>query len=98
MKAEEDAWIEVTNHYNAIRAEVAAEMDKAVSAKAKGKQRAAPEDDWDIDPRDLPQYFRGKQGMELASRLVSKEAAQQDPLGNRLDSLEETVRRNSFHS
>ena len=94
MKAEEDAWIEVTNHYNAIRSEVAAEMDRAASAKAKGKQRAVPGDDWDINPRDLPEHFRGKNGIELALRLVSTEVAQQDPLGDRLDRLEETVRRN----
>lgn len=98
MKAEEDAWIEVTNHYNAIRTEVAAEMDKAVSAKAKGKQKAVPEDDWDIDPRDLPEHFRGKSGIELARRLVSAEVVQQDPLGDRLDTLEEMVRRDTLPS
>ena len=98
MKAEEDAWIQVTNHYNAIRSEVAAEMDKAASAKAKGKQRAVPEDEWDIDERDLPEHFRGKSGIELARRLMSVEVAQQDPLGDRLASLEEMVRRNALSS
>ena len=96
MKAEEDAWIEVTNHYNAIRSEVAAEMDKAASAKAKGKQRAIPEDDWDIDERDLPEHFRGKSGIGLARRLMNVESARQDLLGDRLDSLEEVVRRNTL--
>lgn len=98
MKAEEDAWIQVTNHYNAIRSDVAAEMDKAASAKAKGKQRAVPEDEWDIDERDLPEHFRGKSGIELARRLMSVEVAQQDPLGDRLASLEEMVRRNALSS
>ncbi|KAH9914951.1 uncharacterized protein B0H18DRAFT_112881 [Fomitopsis serialis] len=93
MKAEEDAWIEVTNHYNAFRMEVAAELDKAASTKAKGKQRAVPADDWDIDPRDLPDHFGGKGGVELARKLVSGEFAQQDPLSRRLDSLEYTIDR-----
>ncbi|KZT67919.1 hypothetical protein DAEQUDRAFT_365617 [Daedalea quercina L-15889] len=93
MKAEEDAWIEVTNHYNAIRMEITSELDKAVSVKAKGKQRAMPDDDWDIDPRDLPEHFRGKNGIDLARRVVSGEVAQQDPLSSRLDSLEYTMDR-----
>ncbi|KAH9830289.1 Mis12-Mtw1 protein family-domain-containing protein [Rhodofomes roseus] len=91
MKAEEDAWIEVTNHHHAFRMEIAAELDKAASTKAKGKQRAVPEDDWDIDSRDLPEHFRGKAGVELARRLVNGEAAQQDPLSSRLDSMEYTM-------
>ncbi|CCM06771.1 uncharacterized protein FIBRA_09069 [Fibroporia radiculosa] len=94
-KAEEDAWMEVVHHYNAYRAEVLADLDKHESAKAKGKQRASPDeiDKWDVDERVLSEQFRGGEGVDLARKVVSSGADDKDPLRIRLDDLEHTMDR-----
>lgn len=95
---EEDAWAEVSQHYNSYRAEVLAEIDKLTSAKAKGKQRASGDDldDWDVLQHDLPEYFRGSGNLDLARKIVSSEAGRDSSLSSRLGDLEYTVRCTSY--
>ncbi|KAI0925492.1 hypothetical protein AcV5_008214 [Taiwanofungus camphoratus] len=94
-KVEEDAWAEVSQHYNSYRAEVLAEIDKLTSAKAKGKQRAFGDDldDWDVLQHDLPEYFRGSGNLDLARKIVSSEAGRSSSLSSRLGDLEYTIDR-----
>ena len=98
LKQEDEAWIEVGTSYNSFRASVLAELEERKkefpSAKAKGKQKATAEDValWDISEKDLPEYFRGKDGLGLARALVEANAGQRSPLQDRMDDLQFAVR------
>ncbi|KZT00942.1 uncharacterized protein LAESUDRAFT_664952 [Laetiporus sulphureus 93-53] len=94
-KAEEDAWLEVTNHYNAYRTEVLAELEKFASTRVKGKQRASAEDvdEWNVDEKALPAYFRGSRSLDLARGVVSSAIDKEGNLSSRLDDLEFTMDR-----
>lgn len=92
-KAEERAWIEVAHFYNSYRDNVLSELDKRLPRipDAKGKQRATSQevDDWS-NPREyeLPEEFRGAQGVELAKSVLEMETGAKSPLTLRLEGLE----------
>lgn len=97
LKQEDEAWTEVGHSYNSFRSNVLAELDERrkefPSAKAKGKQRSIEEDIllWDISEQDLPEHFRGGDGLELAKSLVKAKKEQESPLAQRIADLEYTV-------
>ncbi|KAF7794758.1 hypothetical protein EIP86_005896 [Pleurotus ostreatoroseus] len=99
LKQEDEAWIEVGTSYNSFRSAVLAELEERKrefpSAKAKGKQKATAEDValWDISEKDLPEYFRGQDGVMLARSLVAGDHAQTSPLRGRMSDLECTADR-----
>ncbi|KAI0091077.1 Mis12-Mtw1 protein family-domain-containing protein [Irpex rosettiformis] len=98
LKLEDEKWTEVGSSYNAFRSQVLAELEERrkefPSAKAKGKQRLSEEergedvDLWDISEADLPEHFRGKEGLDLARSIAKGEQLQQDTLAGRLAELE----------
>ncbi|OCH85569.1 hypothetical protein OBBRIDRAFT_739709 [Obba rivulosa] len=97
MKAEEDAWVEISNIFNAHRSNILAECERLekrhqsfVSARAKGKQRATADDldAWEVEERYLPEHFRGRGKIELARSIVQSTADDESPLRNRLKDLE----------
>lgn len=96
LKQEDEAWTEVGNSYNAFRGTVLAELEERrkefPSAKAKGKQRSTEDLAlWDISEKDLPDYFGGNHGLELARNLVKTERGEQSALVQRMADLEYTV-------
>lgn len=82
--------------YNSFRSAVLAELDERKkefpSAKAKGKRPATAEDIalWDIQEKDLPDHFRGRDGLALARSLVHADSAK-SALSERMEDLELTV-------
>ena len=98
---EDEKWTEVGSSYNAFRSQVLAELEERrkefPSTKAKGKQRLSEEergedvDLWDISEADLPEHFRGTEGLDLARSIAKGEQSQQDALVGRLGELEFTV-------
>lgn len=101
LKLEDEKWTEVGSSYNAFRSQVLAELEERrkefPSAKAKGKQRLSEEDRgedvdlWDISEADLPEHFRGKEGLDLARSIAKGEEMQQDVVAARLAELGFTV-------
>ncbi len=101
LKLEDEKWTEVGSSYNAFRSQVLAELEERrkefPSAKAKGKQRLSEDergedvDLWDISEADLPEHFRGKEGLDLARSIAKGEEMQQDVVGVRLAELGFTV-------
>ena len=98
LKQEDEAWIGVGTSYNSFRSSVLGELEERKrefpSAKVKGKRRATAEDIalWDISEKDLPEHFRGKEGLGLARTLVEPNAEDMGALRERMDELEYTVR------
>ena len=100
-KAEESAWLEVANFYNSYRDKVLSEMDRRPSANKKGKQRATSQEleDWEsIREYELPEMFRGENGVGLARRFVGgKRDDGMNSISARLQSLEFKVRSSFFN-
>jgi kinetochore protein Mis13/DSN1 len=98
-KAEDQAWVAVSQFYNSYQASVKAEHDRRrqsmASAKAKGKQRATAADfeDWLVEEHELPQHFRGSEGIGLAKRLLSERlsSSEDDRIRDRVLAVEDTV-------
>ena len=104
-KAEENAWLEVANFYNSYQRTVLSSLDKSLpappptpSAKSKGKQRATSQEveDWSsLREHELPEAFRGEDGVGLAKSVVNAretEEGRKSPLSERLEGLEFKVR------
>ncbi len=80
LKKEDLAWAEVAQYYNGHRDSVLASINQLqrartpLSAKARGKQRAASQEPEDLDPweNELPTKFRGPGGYDLAKRFVAQ--------------------------
>ncbi|KDQ52709.1 hypothetical protein JAAARDRAFT_162538 [Jaapia argillacea MUCL 33604] len=96
--AEDQAWGEVATYYNQHRARVMAETEKmketrARSAKAKGKQRAMSQEVEDWGPRDyeLPEEFRGSEGVALARSIVGEDGGRTSPLSRRVEECEPII-------
>lgn len=98
-KQEAEAWKELSDSYDSHRKSVHAEIEKRkrtlASWRTKGKERASVEDldDWDVERRDLPDEFVSGGGVELARSIVSGAASRKNPLSDRLQQLEYTVRK-----
>ena len=98
-RAEDQAWVAVSQFYNSyqatVNAEVARRRQSMASAKAKGKQRAtaADFDEWAIDDHEIPVHFRGKNGVELARQLLSERlsSSEDNRLGKRIAAVEDRV-------
>ncbi|EMD31504.1 hypothetical protein CERSUDRAFT_100359 [Gelatoporia subvermispora B] len=97
MKAEEDAWLEISNTFNAYRSSILTECERLekrhqnfVSARAKGKQRATVDDldAWEVEERYLPEHFRGRGQIELARSVIQATPDDESPLRARLRDLE----------
>ncbi|EKM58573.1 uncharacterized protein PHACADRAFT_171852 [Phanerochaete carnosa HHB-10118-sp] len=97
LKQEDEAWVEVGASYNSFRTSVLAELDdrkkELPSAKAKGKRPATAADValWDIGEKDLPEHFRGRDGLIVARSLVDAAVDAQSPLRKRMEDLQETA-------
>ncbi|EGN98747.1 hypothetical protein SERLA73DRAFT_181372 [Serpula lacrymans var. lacrymans S7.3] len=101
-KAEQEAWVHVDQFYNSYQTNSLADLEKRrraltppSSLKAKGKQRATsvePGDDWRwLLPREeeLPEAFRGKNGVELAKRIMEErfESGEESPISQRMEDV-----------
>lgn len=79
-KAEDSAWAEASQFYNAHQKNVLSALDKGsrsrtpTSATAKGKQRAISQEPEDVEPweHELPEQFRGSNGFDVARKLTER--------------------------
>jgi kinetochore protein Mis13/DSN1 len=73
-KAEDQAWVEVSQFYNSYRenSESALQRQPLLSAKSKGKQRATDAEIWSTMGRELPLQFQGQKGLDVALRLIEE--------------------------
>ncbi|KII85269.1 hypothetical protein PLICRDRAFT_146108 [Plicaturopsis crispa FD-325 SS-3] len=93
IKAEEVAWDEAEDFYKSYRKNTLADMERLrhpPSAKAKGKQRATSQDPAEFMPREyeLPEEFRGNDGIRLAMSVIDDEQGQKNTLGQRMEDLQ----------
>lgn len=92
-KSEDDAWASVAQFYNSYQETVLRELEQRQNAK--GKRRAAPEDDLRIS--ELPKPFQG--ASDLALSVLAKDAAgEHDPHSHRWSELRRKVRSLPFSS
>lgn len=97
------AWDEAEDFYKSYRKNTLADMERLrhpPSAKAKGKQRATSQDPADFMPREyeLPEEFRGNDGLRLAMSVIDDEQGQKNTLGQRMEDLQFKVRETSMHA
>jgi len=86
-KAEDDAWASVAQFYNSYQETVVRELEQR--QKAKGKRRAAPEDDLRVS--ELSKSFQ--EASDLALSVLAKDAAgEHDPHSHRWSELRHKVR------
>ncbi|TFY50902.1 hypothetical protein EVG20_g11265, partial [Dentipellis fragilis] len=87
--AEEEAWREVTDFYNSHQAAVVADIERSrqtrASAKAKGKQRADPSDNFEPRESELSDDVRAN--VRLAREILAEGLGQKDALDKRIEDL-----------
>lgn len=92
-KSEDDAWASVAQFYNSYQETVVKELEQRQNAK--GKRRAAPEDD--LRTSELPRPFQ--EASDLALSVLAKDAAgEHDPHSHRWSELRHKVRSLPFPS
>ena len=76
-KAEDQAWVEVSQFYNSYKenSESALRRQPPISTKSKGKQRATDAEIWSTMGRELPPQFQGREGVDMALRLIEEASA-----------------------
>ena len=92
-KSEDDAWASVAQYYNSYQETVVRELEQRQNAK--GKHRAAPEDD--LRTSELSKPFQ--EASDLALSVLAKDAAgEHDPHSHRWSELRHKVRSLLFSS